>query len=133
MDPNNMQEVDASEIPDGFSAADPSGGGEGKDKQPTNAERQAQVDGILQQICDSAAFERLKRIKIVRKDKAQNIEMMLVQAAQQGKLPGKITEARLIEMLEQMDGDKGNGPKLAFARKNYGIDSDDDDNDDDLM
>ena len=138
MNPDDVSAIDSSEIPEGFSAADPNagsggGGGQGGQKGPTAAERQAQVEDVLSQVCDAGALERLKRIKIVRKDKANAIEQMLVQAAMSGKLPGKITEARLIEMLEQMDGEAPKA-KVAFARKNYGLDSDDeDDNDDDLM
>ena len=51
----------------------------------------------------------------------------------QGKIPGKVTEARLIDMLEQMDSQEG-GTKVKIQRRNYGLDSDDsDDNDDDLL
>jgi len=51
----------------------------------------------------------------------------------QGKIPGKVTEAKLIDMLEQMDSQEG-GTKVKIQRRNYGLDSDDsDDNDDDLL
>ena len=69
----------------------------------------------------------------MRKEKAVGIENMLVQAAMQGKIPGKVTEAKLIEMLEGMEAAEG-GTKVKIQRRNYGIDdSDSDDNDDDLL
>ncbi|GMI10909.1 hypothetical protein TrLO_g5147 [Triparma laevis f. longispina] len=110
------------EIPEGFTAA-PSGE-EGKKQQ----ERQAQIESILDQILDSAAKDRLSRIKLVRKEKASQIENQLVQMAMSGKLQGKITEKVLCEMLEGTTVET----KVKIDRRNYGIDSDEDDNDDDL-
>ena len=52
MDPNNMAPVGVDEIPDGFTA-DPNSGGGSK-----NAERQAQVDSLLDQILDPAGERR---------------------------------------------------------------------------
>ena len=107
------------------------------------------------------AMERLQRVKIVRKEKAAQIENALVQMAQSGKvrvsssntspiytftltslltslalashppqLASKISESRLIQMLE---GTESAQTKVKIQRRNYGIDSDDDDNDDDLL
>ncbi|GMH57329.1 hypothetical protein TrRE_jg1264 [Triparma retinervis] len=122
---DGMTGINASEIPDGFTA-DQSGGG---DKA---AERNAQVQGILEQIMEASAYERLQRIKIVKKEKAAAIENQLVQMATSGKLPGKISETRLIQMLE--GGGDAQQTKVKIQRRNYGLDSDDsDDNDDDLM
>ena len=57
---------------------------------------------------------------------------MLVQMATSGKLPGKVTEAQLIQMLEGTGASAQT--KVKIQRRNYGIDSDDDDdNDDDLL
>ena len=96
------------------------------------AERNAQIQGILEQIMEASAYERLQRIKIVKKEKAAAIENQLVQMATSGKLPGKISETRLIQMLE--GGQDAPQTKVKIQRRNYGLDSDDsDDNDDDLM
>ena len=118
-----MPPVSASDIPDGFSA-DSAGNAKA-------AEQDQQKQQILEQICDSAAFERLQRIKLVKKDKAMAIEHHLIQMAQSGQLQSKITENKLIELLDSA-GDAGK-VKVNIQRRNYGIDSDDDDNDDDLL
>ena len=62
---------------------------------------------------------------------------MIANMAMQGKLDSKISEGKLIEMLEgivgaqqKKEGDKG---KISIQRKKYNFDSDDDDDDDDLL
>jgi DNA-binding TFAR19-related protein (PDSD5 family) len=119
---DGMEEVSASEIPDGFTA-------DGSNNSQM-AEREQQKQQILEQICDSGAYERLQRIKLVKKDKALQVELMLIQMAQNGSLQSKVTENKLIEMMEGVSEGK---TKVVVARRNYGIDSDDDDNDDDLL
>jgi hypothetical protein len=41
-------------------------------------------------------------IAMVNPDKARNVEMMLLQMAQQGKIREKISEAKIVSMLEQI-------------------------------
>ena len=55
--------------------------------------------------------------------------------AMQGKLPGRINEGRLIEMLEGLGGKQNSSTstRISIQRKQYAFDSDDDDDDDDLM
>ena len=60
----------------------------------------------------SSARERLQRVKLVRKDKAAQIEGMLVQMATSGKLPGKVTETQLIQVRR---GGRWRGGRGAFA------------------
>ncbi len=55
--------------------------------------------------------------------------------ALQGKIDTKISEAKLIEMLEgivgaQLQKNGGNAGKINIQRKKYNFDSDDDDDDD---
>lgn len=63
---NNMEEVAASEIPDGFFLADPSGG----PKQPSStasdqaAQRDAQRQAVLEQAMTPDALARLRRVKV---------------------------------------------------------------------
>ena len=54
----------------------------------------------------------------------------------QGKLPERVSEGKLIEMLENIGARQANAAssKINIQRKRYAFDSDDDDdNDDDLM
>jgi programmed cell death protein 5 len=56
--------------------------------------------------------------------------------AMQGKLPGKINEGQLIEMLERGvrgAGQNDKGQKISIQRKKYAFDSDDEDDDEDLL
>jgi len=102
-------------------------------RQAQMAEQEEQRTHILGQIMDSAAQDRMKRLNLTRKDKARQIEDSLIKAATSGQLRGKITDEQLVQMLDgAAESDKGQ--KVSMQRRNYGLDSDDsDDNDDDLM
>lgn len=63
---------------------------------------------------------------------------MIANMALQGQMDSKITEGKLIEMLERIEREqakkKGDTGKINIQRKKYNFDSDsDDDNDDDLL
>ena len=74
-----MSGISPNEIPEGFTAADPNAGG-GQAPQAGKAEEAAaRKEQILNSILDDAARERLKRIALVKKEKATGIENMLVQ------------------------------------------------------
>jgi programmed cell death protein 5 len=71
---------------------------------------------------------------LVKADKATAVENLIASMAIQGKLPGRINEGRLIEMLEGLGAQQSTtaSNKISIQRKKYAFDSDDDD-DDDLM
>ena len=77
--------------------------------------------------------------QLVKKDRASAVEAMIANMAMQGKLDCKISEGKLIEMLEGIHGAQqkkagGDAGKISIQRKKYNFDSDDeDDNDDDLL
>lgn len=140
-------EVSAEEIPEGFTAADPSnldaaaagGGGGGASAAAAQAEAaEAQREAILQQALTPDALARLRRIKLVKPDKAKSVEKAIASMAMQGRLPGPINEGKLVEMLERGAGTAGGAAAgsgaVSIQRKKYAFDSDDDDdNDDDLL
>ena len=101
-------------------------------RQAQMAEHEEQRLHILGQIMDSAAADRMKRLNLTRKDKARQIEDSLIKAATSGQLKGKITDEQLVQMLDGAAG-ADQGQKISMQRRNYGMDSDSDDNDDDLM
>lgn len=129
--------IDPSELPEGFKAAAPSGGGRsgggGDDQEGAAAEEQRQ--SILQQALTPDALARLRRIKLVKEDKVKKVENGIIGMAMNGKLPGRITEGKLIEMLERGSAKESQKQaSISIQRKKYAFDSDDDDdNDDDLM
>ena len=75
--------------------------------------------------------------QLVKKERASAVEAMICNMAMQGKMDSKISEGKLIEMLENIVGasqkKQGNSSKMTFARKKNAFDSDSDDNDDDLL
>ena len=87
------------------------------------------------------AKDRLARLALVKKEKARSVGDALISAATNGKLAGKMSEAQLIQMLEQLSGNAeadtkfgGGGPKkVVILRRKYGFDDDDEDDDSDLL
>jgi programmed cell death protein 5 len=138
-------DIKPEELPEGFtmggggggSNGGPAGGAGGGEDAMKKQAIQEQKAMIMDQACTKEALARLGRIKLVKADKAAAVENMIVSMAMQGKLPGKITEDKLIEILERgsmQGGDSGgSSSRISIQRKNYGFDSDDDDNDDDLL
>ncbi|MFC2154719.1 DNA-binding protein [Candidatus Altiarchaeota archaeon] len=62
-------------------------------------EIEAQIKHIVTQILTPEARERLANIRVARPSYARQIEILLIQLAQAGKLPGKITDQQLKEIL----------------------------------
>ena len=75
--------------------------------------------------------------QLVKKERASAVEALICNMAMQGKMDSKISEGKLIEMLENIVGasqtKQGNSSKMTFVRKKNAFDSDSDDNDDDLL
>ncbi|EGG24851.1 hypothetical protein DFA_03096 [Cavenderia fasciculata] len=65
-------------------------------------EQEERRQHIILQILTHDARERLSRIAMVKPDKARQIEDMLVNAAQTGRLSEKVDEQKLISLLEQI-------------------------------
>ena len=111
----------AAEVPEGFT--------QGDNKQ---AEMEEQLGMMMDQILTPEAKDRLKRVELVRKEKAMEIKMKLIKDAQSGALKERVSEARLCELLEESSAKSA--PKVTMQRRKYkGVDSDDDDDDSDLM
>ncbi|OEU07893.1 hypothetical protein FRACYDRAFT_250520 [Fragilariopsis cylindrus CCMP1102] len=112
-----MDNFASNEVPEGFSRSDPNGGGGGggggQEAQQKQQQIQQQKEMILEQALDHDALARLGRIKMVKPERATSLENMIVSMAVQGKLPGKINEAKLIEILERSmrakQGQQGGG------------------------
>ena len=128
--------IDPNDLPAGFQAAAPSGGGSGNNHGASQAAAEdEQRLAILQQALTPEALARLRRIKLVKESNAKQVENGIIALAMSNKLPGRITEGKLIEMLERGSAAKSQKQaSISIQRKKYAFDSDDeDDNDDDLM
>eukprot|EP00536_Pseudo-nitzschia_multiseries_P000275 jgi/Psemu1/62546/estExt_Genemark1.C_40049 len=130
--------VGADELPDGFTQANPHGGASGGNSEAEFKQLaiQEQKQMILEQAMDSQALARLGRIRLVKPQKAADIEKTIVSMAMQGKLPGKINEGKLVEILERKSRAEAQAAESAshniqIQRKRYSMDSDDEDDDDD--
>lgn len=67
------------------------------------AELEAQIQAILRRILTPEARERLSRVKLVRPELAQQVELILVQLYQTGQIRERIDDAKLKKILAQID------------------------------
>ncbi|KAJ0622889.1 putative PDCD5-like superfamily protein [Helianthus annuus] len=58
---------------------------------------------MLSQILSSQARERLARIALVKPEKARGVEDVILRAAQMGQIVEKVSEEKLISLLEQIN------------------------------
>ena len=149
---DNLQPVshlDPKDVPEGFSVTDPNAapGAAAQPQGASAADAAQQKQAILEQALTPDALARLNRIKLVKPERAAKLSQAIAGMAVQGQLPGRISEGKLIEMLErgsardarassQSSGAAaGNNGGIRIQRKKYAMDSDedDDDNDDDLV
>ena len=140
---NNLapSHVSSDEVPEGFTKFDPNranGGGGNNEAELKKQAIKEQKQMILEQAMDSSALARLGRIRMVKPEKAASVENMIVSMVVQGKLSGKITEGKLIEILERSSrsaakssSGEGSSGSIQIQRKRYAMDSDDEEDDDD--
>ncbi len=125
--------VAADELPEGFTLDGNASGESEQQQKAQQMEEQRRV--ILEQACTQEALARLGRIRMVRESKAKAIENSIVSMALSGKLPMKIDEAKMIEILERGIAQQSSSQEgqINIQRKRYAFDSDEEsDNDDDL-
>lgn len=83
---------------------------------------------ILNQILHPEAADRLGRIRLVKEERASEIENRLITLAQSGQLRQKVTETQLKELLNAMSENQEKEKIVVSRRKGW-----DDDDDDDLL
>jgi programmed cell death protein 5 len=76
--------------------------------------REMQKQLVLRQILTNEARNRLVRIKMVRSEFAEQVEMQLIQLAQSGKLQKKLTDDDLKKILRSLQQQK---PQYRIKRK----------------
>ena len=77
-------------------------------QKQSQAERQieAQKQALLRQILSSEARQRLTNLKMVKPQFTEQLELQLIQLAQTGKLPIPLSDARLKQILIQLQSRK---------------------------
>uniref|UniRef100_A0A6N2MJD1 Double-stranded DNA-binding protein n=1 Tax=Salix viminalis TaxID=40686 RepID=A0A6N2MJD1_SALVM len=88
-----------------------------------DAEERRQM--MLGQILSSEARERLARIALVKPEKARGVEDVILRAAQMGQIAEKVSEERLISMLEQINNQTTKQTKVTIQRRRSVLDDDD--------
>ncbi|KAL4429594.1 hypothetical protein ABPG77_008643 [Micractinium sp. CCAP 211/92] len=89
-------------------------------RQAAEEQRRAMLVNLMQ----PAARDRLARISLVKPDKARAIEDMLIMAARRGQIQEKVSEARLIELLEQVSEQTEKKTKVTIQRRRGALDDD---------
>ncbi|KAG6038718.1 hypothetical protein E4U41_003795 [Claviceps citrina] len=112
-------------------AAGSSGGPSASASQEQDQKRQQQDEArqhVLNQILHPEAADRLGRIRLVKEQRATDIENRLITLAQTGQLRQKVTEAQLKELLNAVADNQEQEKIVVSRRKGW-----DDDDDDDLL
>ncbi|KAH7271785.1 hypothetical protein MRS44_004468 [Fusarium solani] len=100
------------------------GGSSGQQEQQRQQNDDAR-QSILNQILHPEAADRLGRIRLVKEERATDVENRLIMLAQTGQLRQKVTEAQLKELLNAM-ADKKEEEKIVVSRRKAWDDDDDD-------
>ncbi|KAL2149878.1 hypothetical protein VTH82DRAFT_7554 [Thermothelomyces myriococcoides] len=88
-------------------ARGPSGGGGSSQEQAQRQQQEAEArKSILNQILEPEAVDRLGRIRLVKEQRATDVENRLIMLAQTGQLRQKVTEAQLKDLLNAMADNK---------------------------
>lgn len=100
----------------------------GKTLTPRARKQEDARQHILGQILHPEAADRLNRIRLVKEQRATDMENRLIQLAQTGQLRQKVTETQLKELLNAVADNKEPEKIVVSRRKGW-----DDDEDDDLL
>jgi programmed cell death protein 5 len=81
---------------------------QGDEQKQGQAERQleAQKQALLRQILSPEARQRLTNLKMVKPEFTEQLELQLIQLAQTGKLPIPLSDAKLKQILIQLQSRK---------------------------
>ncbi|KAI0894404.1 double-stranded DNA-binding domain-containing protein [Annulohypoxylon nitens] len=112
----------------GGGASNGLGGGSGANQAEQQKQQEAEArQSILNQILHPEAADRLGRIRLVKEERANDVENRLIMLARTGQLRQKVTEAQLKELLNAVADNKEEEKIVVARRKGW------DDEDDDLL
>ncbi len=86
---------------------------------------------MLKQLLSDPAAERVANIRLVKPEKARQVEMLVINAARAGRLRGKVSDDQLKDLLSQVSEQTERRTKVTISRRRSNFDEDDDDDDDD--
>ncbi|KAK1426639.1 hypothetical protein QVD17_15316 [Tagetes erecta] len=94
-----------------------------QDEAKSEADERRQM--MLSQILSAQARERLARIALVKPEKARGVEDVVLRAAQMGQIVEKVSEEKLISLLEQINTQTTKQTKVTIQRRRSVLDDDD--------
>ncbi|KAM3556039.1 hypothetical protein ARSEF4850_005722 [Beauveria asiatica] len=100
------------------------GGGGAQDQEQQRQQQDDARQSILNQILQPEAADRLGRIRLVKEERATEIENRLIALAQSGQLRQEVTEEQLKELLSAV-ADKKEEEKIVVSRRKVWDDDDD--------
>lgn len=94
-------------------------------EQQRRREKEEERRVVLKSLLDQNAYERLKRIEMVKPEKARLVEEHLIQGGLRIGGGEKISEEQLVAVLSQLDeGTQSRGPTIKMNRRRFEEDSD---------
>jgi len=97
-----------------------------EEQEAARREAEDKRSGMLATFMTAEARERLARIALVKPEKARGVENMILAAAQRGQLGEKVSDERLMSMLEQISEREGAAkPKITIQRRRPLFEDDD--------
>ncbi|KAL8152264.1 LOW QUALITY PROTEIN: hypothetical protein V2J09_010024 [Rumex salicifolius] len=88
-----------------------------KAQEEARSEAEERRQMMLTQIVSSDARERIARIALVKPEKARGVEDVILRAAQMGQITEKVSEERLITLLEQINTQTTKQTKVTVSCK----------------
>lgn len=96
-----------------------------KAQEEAKMEAEERRQMMLSQILSAQARERLARIALVKPEKARGVEDVVLRAAQMGQIVEKVSEEKLISLLEQINTQTTKQTKVTIQRRRSVLEDDD--------
>lgn len=125
MEDSELQKIRAArlaQLQSGSGTSERSGGGEDGGEDQRHA--------ILSQLLDASARDRLRRIALVKKERAEQVEQLLLRMAKSGQIRQRVTEPELVALLTQINDNASAGSRssnVSITRLRRGGDDSDED------
>jgi len=95
--------------------------GGGPPEPAAQKKNEEMLASVLAQLLDQPARERLNRVRIVRPERATQVEQILVNMAQTGQLAGRVDEPTLKTLLDRLAQQDTTSQRLVFRRTDGGL------------
>eukprot|EP00759_Apiculatamorpha_spiralis_P020668 PhF_6_TR25984/c0_g1_i1/m.36634/K06875/PDCD5, TFAR19; programmed cell death protein 5 len=81
-------------------------------------QQEEQMEGMLRAVLSAEARDRLKRIEVVKPERAREVEVMILNAVRAGRLTAPVSDETVKDMLTNNQGGGGGASsKITFVRK----------------